>query len=167
MAFGDVLTPTLYVRIAPDAVLIRCSNSDVVWSDEALLALSTGPKPRVLAVGAMARLVVAQTPGASLCEPFGHPRCLISDYTAAEAFLKHALHSYLKRTRRWFTPSPYLLLHPCPSPAQAVGALTGVEHRALRELGQCCGARSVDLITSAAVSEVQIQALLQRGSCRG
>lgn len=169
MAFRNLLAPTLYLRIAPDSVLIRSSNSDAVWSDEAVLALRAGPSTSVLAAGAAARLAVAQTPGAILCKPFGHPRCLISDYTAAEAFLKHALLSYLKlrRVNRWLMPSPHMLLHPCSSPAQAVGDLTGVEHRALRELGQRCGARNVELMASAALSEEQIQTLMQRGPVRG
>lgn len=160
MAFGDRWVPALYVRIAPDAVEIRSSNSALVWSDEAIIALVASPKIQILALGATARLAVTQTAGAFLCEPFVHPRCLISDYLVAEVFLKYAIRSYRKRTQRWFSPSAHLLLHPCPSPAQAVGRMTQVEQRAWRELGEHCGARKVDLIDPLA-GEEDIQKLLR------
>ncbi len=154
------LSPSLYLRITPSDVHIRSHKDGTLWHDDAVVAIgSPGPKARLIAIGAAARLAAAQTPGAELHGVFDHPRCLLSDYTLAEAFLKQALYEAMKN--RWFSPSPNLLLHACPSPEQLQGGMTGVELRALRELGMRCGAKCVELVQPIALSEAQIAELLR------
>ena len=135
MKLLSALVPNLYVQIAPAHVEIRSDKSAHIWHDEALMALSPGPKNRVLAIGAAARIAVAQTPGAQLVQPFAHPRCLVSDYLLAEVFLKTAIRSLWPN--RWLFAAPRVVIHPRPSAEQSVGGLTFAENETLRALAGC------------------------------
>ena len=109
------LSPSLYIRITPSDVHIRSHKDGTLWHDDAVVAIgSPGPKARLIAIGAAARLAAAQTPGAELHGVFDHPRCLLSDYTLAEAFLKQALYEAMKT--HWFSPSPKPALARLPFP---------------------------------------------------
>ena len=85
--------------------LTNLSNQQA-WENDPLVALddSVKGKPIIVAIGAMAKgktnLVV---------NPFGHPRVFISDFTAAEALLKHALRELMPR--HFLKVSPKLILH--------------------------------------------------------
>lgn len=159
MALLDRFVPKLYLRLAPDSVEVRSSQSDMVWREEALVAIGPNPKKPVLAMGTAARQAAANTPGAHVHAPFSHPRCLISDYLTAEHFIQYAVRSTIKHA--WLSPAPVLYIHPVPSAAQAVGGLTQIEHRALSDLGQRTGARSTHLVRLGSLTESQIQALLR------
>ena len=88
MEFFNRWSPKFFIRISPDTVEVHRNKSSVVWRDDAVIALSDGPKTKVLGIGAAARMAVSQNSGATLHWPFRHPRCLISDWLFAEVLLK-------------------------------------------------------------------------------
>lgn len=158
--------PTLYARITPDRLTLRSSKTKAVWDDEAMVAITAKDKPKVIAIGTAARMAVAQSPGITLHHPFGHPRCLVSDFMTASALLKQAMREFVPHGL--FSPAPRLIVHPCPSVAQSTGRMTAIEVRALRDLGLSSGASSVYLLHSpdlapVAPSEEEILSLLQLG----
>jgi rod shape-determining protein MreB and related proteins len=119
-----------YVRFGPKRLSVRDAKGSGRFDDEPIMALSEEERPTVLAIGTAAR-------GASsrLINPFDHPRVVIGDFTIAQLILQHAFRVVSGSTP--FRPSPIAVLHPVEKLA---GGLTGIEMRALRELGEGAGA---------------------------
>src|SRR4051812_24484747 len=86
-AWFDRFIPVLYVQISPELLCIRNVRTGQSICEVPELALSEGPKPQVLGIGAQARLA-AQGRAAKVVNPFAHPRSLISDFTVSELLLK-------------------------------------------------------------------------------
>jgi len=130
----------MYVQISPELLCIRNVKTGQSICEVPELALSEGPKPQVLGVGAQARLA-AQGRAAKVVNPFAHPRSLISDFTASELLLK----SFVRRMagkRGISMAAPLIVMHPLGDPQ---GGFTQVENRAFRELGLGAGASDVIL----------------------
>jgi rod shape-determining protein MreB and related proteins len=88
--FLKYLAPLLYVQISPERLTIRNPKTGASWSEVPEIALSTGRTPKILAIGAEARLHSA-TEGVQISNPFGHPRTLLGDFTLGEQLLKLAV----------------------------------------------------------------------------
>lgn len=158
MEFFNRWSPKFFIRISPDTVEVHRNKSSVVWRDDAVIALSDGPKNKVLGIGAAARMAVSQNSGATLYWPFRHPRCLISDWLIAEVLLKSVLKEQIGKS--WFALAPEITVHLCPAETQSIGGLTTVEYRAWSEALQHCGAKSVEFLRPMDFSDAQIQLLL-------
>jgi rod shape-determining protein MreB len=93
----------------------------------------------ILNIGSKAKLDVALK-GVTLKNGFNHPRIIIGDFSLAEKtliyFLKKILHNKIIR------PSPVMVIH---IKDKLEGGLSGIEERALMELGTGAGAREVHI----------------------
>ena len=151
--------PRFFIRISPDTVEIHRRNRDVIWREEAVIALDPKDKNKVLGIGAAARLAVTYNSDDVLHWPFQHPRCLLSDWTSAQVYLQQALRAQHKY--RWLTTAPDVVVHPHPSEAQAIGGLTPVEYTAWRDVFQRSGAKTVYFLRPMTLTDAQVQLLLQ------
>jgi actin-like ATPase involved in cell morphogenesis len=84
---------------------------------------------RLLEEGARPQTVMAE-------EPFSTERLLVGQFSVAERILKKAIKELY--SRRWFAPSPVVIIQPMEKIA---GGLSEIEERALRELAVAAGAR--------------------------
>ncbi len=132
----DALFPitTIYIQLSPQRLTVRNVKSGESWSEVPEVAISTAKPARILDIGASARL----QSGATIVNPFAHPRSLVSDFNVAEQLLKVLLRRLLKRS--FFAPSPKLVMHPLGEPE---GGFTQVEIRAFHEMALGAGAFSV------------------------
>ena len=150
----SLLTPPLvYVLLSARQIRLRAPHDDRTLAEPPLIALTRDAKPRIVAVGAQARLAAAQDAGVRLCRPLEHPRTQIADFVLAEQLLKQMLRQVLKR--RWWSPSPVLAMHALDHPE---GGLSQIEERALRELGHAAGASAVHVVQGAELSDEQLLA---------
>lgn len=128
------IRPKVYVRLTPSWLWVRDIAASKTVCGVPLLAIESGGRKKLLAVGEEVAALMHET-GVSVLNPFTHPRTLISDMTAAEAvlngFVKKLLADVPKLRQR-----PLLILHPCIEPE---GGFTQVEVRALLELARSTG----------------------------
>ena len=129
--------PLLYLQITPELLTVRNVKTGTKIAEIPELAISTGPKPRILAVGPQARLAAASEP-ATVLNPFAHPRTLVSDFTAAQQLLKYQLRRVFQSSI--WRPAPCVVLHPM---GRDEGGYTQVERRAFREMALGAGASQV------------------------
>ena len=131
------LMPTVYVQVSPERLTVRNARTGEAISEVPEVAISDGPKPRIVGVGTEARLHKS-APSVKIINPFAHPRSLVSDFTVAEQLLK----AFLRRLqgRSIFALSPKLVMHPLGYPA---GGYTQVEIRAFHEMALGAGASRV------------------------
>lgn len=128
--------PIVYVRVSPERLVVTNVRSGESLSEVPELAIARNPE-RILAVGSAARAAAAQS-DVVVVNPFAHPRSLVSDFTSAEQLLK----LFVRRLygKRWFSPSPRIVLHPLGEPD---GGFTQVECRAFREMALGAGGAQV------------------------
>lgn len=124
----------LYVQVSPETLTIRNPKTGDSISEPAELAITSGPKPKMVAAGAAAR-TAALDPTITLVRPFAHPRSLMSDFTAAHQLLKDFFRRMPKQSI--FQASPMVVIHLQGEPA---GGFTQLEFRAFRELVLGAGA---------------------------
>jgi len=131
------LMPTVYVQVSPERLTVRNARTGEAISEVPEVAISDGPKPRIVGVGTEARLHKS-APSVKIINPFAHPRSLVSDFTVAEQLLK----AFLRRLqgRSIFALSPKVVMHPLGDPA---GGYTQVEIRAFQEMAMGAGASRV------------------------
>jgi rod shape-determining protein MreB len=129
------LDEKLYVRIHPDSLTVRDARSGAFVKEPPLVAISTGEKPEVIAVGREAEFLRGQ-PTVDVVNPFRHPRTPLSDFTVAEVLIKSLVRKL--RGRKMLMPSPTIVMHLA---VHLEGDITQIEVRALRELGIGAGAR--------------------------
>lgn len=144
------LKPRIYVRISPERLVVRNAKSGQEISDVPEVALSGPPKPRILGVGAQARVSAAGT-DAQIVNPFAHPRSLVSDFTVAEQLLK----AFLRRLQghSLLAVAPVVVMHPLGIPA---GGFTQVENRAFREMALGAGAADVVVWTGRTLTDQEL-----------
>lgn len=130
----SVLGTAFYVQVAPDRLMVRNTKSGMTFSEPPEVAMVRGPKIRVLGIGTGAR-PHASEPGVELVNPFGHPRSLVSDFTAGEQLLKAAIARVVGNFV--IAMAPRVVMHPLGDPA---GGFTQVEIRALYEMAIGAGA---------------------------
>jgi rod shape-determining protein MreB len=144
------LTPLLYIQLSPERLTVRNPKTGACWSEVPEVAISKTGVPKILKIGAQARLHDA-TEGVQIVNPFGHPRTLVGDFTVGEQLLRLAVaHIY---PRRWWLPAPRVVLHPLGDP---LGGFTQIELRALREMGLGAGAMDIVLWRGAALTDAEL-----------
>ena len=150
----SALLPLVYIQITPELLTVRNVKTGNTVAEIPELAISTGPKVRILAVGPQARLAAASEP-ATVVNPFAHPRTLVSDFTAAEQLLKYQLRRVLKPSI--WRPAPCVVMHPI---GRSEGGYTQVERRAFREMALGAGASQVFLWIGRSLTDAEL--LLRR-----
>ncbi|HEY1131104.1 MAG TPA: rod shape-determining protein [Roseateles sp.] len=144
------LSPIIYVQISPERLTLKNLKTGESISEVPELAISSPPRPKILAVGPQARAAAASH-AADVVNPFAHPRSLVSDFTVAEQLLKHQMRRVLGRSLLTF--APYVVLHPLGAPA---GGFTQVERRAFREMALGAGASQVRVWTGRPLTEEEL-----------
>lgn len=148
----DLFKTILYVQLSPERITLKNARTGEVISEVPELAISQGPRKRILAVGAQARAAAAQG-AAIVVNPFAHPRTLASDFTCAEELLKQLVRRILGRS--WLPRSLVIVIHPLGDPA---GGYTQVELRAFHEMAVGAGAREVVAYTGRALTDEEFAA---------
>lgn len=144
------LIPTVYVQISPDRLTVRNTKTGETISEVPEVAMSHGPKTNILGVGNEARSRQSAST-VKIVNPFGHPRSLVSDFTAGEAILK----AFLRRLQgsSIFAVSPKVVMHPMGEPA---GGFTQIEIRALHEMAMGAGASKAVVWQGRALSDQEL-----------
>ncbi len=146
--------PLVYIQITPELLTVRNVKTGTTIAELPEMAISTGSKPRILAVGPQARLAAASEP-ASVLNPFAHPRTLVSDFTAAQELIKYQLRRV--QTTAFWRPAPCVVLHPM---GRDEGGYTQVERRAFREMALGAGASQMFLWIGRPLTDAEL--LLRR-----
>lgn len=146
----DILKPPLYIRLSPFRLTVRNVKTGEFISEVPEIAISRGPKPKVLGAGDEAAPYKSSS-SAQVLNPFSHPRTLVSDFTAGEQVLK----AFMKKLQKShaFAASPRVLFHPQGDPA---GGFTQVEIRALYEMARGAGAVAVTLWQGQDLTDEQV-----------
>ena len=133
----DLFKPPLYIRLSPFRLTVRNVKTGEFISEVPEVAISRGPKEKILGVGDEAALHKSSK-SAHVVNPFAHPRSMMSDFTAGQAVVKALVRKLLKSGL--FAPAPRMVFHPQGDPA---GGFTQVEIRAFREMALGAGASEV------------------------
>lgn len=144
------LVPVLYIQVAPDRITIRNPKTGATMSEVPEVAISAGPKEKVLAVGTQAKAMAASQ-GARLVNPFAHPRSMVSDFTVAEQLLRHCVNQ--AHGRSLLAISPLIVIHPLGQPE---GGFTQVERRAFKEMAHAAGASQVVVWTGRPLTDQEV-----------
>lgn len=145
------LMPTVYVQLSPQRLTIRNVKTGASVSEIPEIAIARDPKPRILGVGAEARLQRASG-SVEITNPFAHPRSLVSDFTSGEQVLKALLRRVLGNSL--FAVSPKIVMHPMGDLPE--GGFTQVEIRALQEMALGAGAAKVTVWQGRALSDQEL-----------
>lgn len=146
----DFLKPPLYIRLSPHRLTVRNVKTGAFVSEVPEIAITRGPKPRILGVGDEATLHRSNKI-AQVINPFAHPRSLISDFTCAEQLLKAFLRKVSAKSL--LAASPRVVFHPLGDPA---GGFTQVEIRAFHEMALGAGASEVMLWQGPDLTDAQV-----------
>jgi rod shape-determining protein MreB and related proteins len=144
--------PLLYVRVSPERLVVTDVKSASSVSEVPELAIGRNPE-RVLGAGSVARSAAAQVGGATVVNPFAHPRSLVSDFTTAQELLKQFIRRVFRKS--WFSVSPRIVIHPLGDPE---GGFTQVERRAFREMALGAGAAEVIVWTGRELTNQEVLA---------
>ncbi|MFM9879283.1 MAG: rod shape-determining protein [Burkholderiaceae bacterium] len=131
------LSNVLYVQLSPERLTVRNAKTGEAVSEVPEIAISDGPRGKLIAVGAEARALHSGQP-VNIVNPFAHPRTLVSDFTLGQQVLK----AFLQRIggQSIFTLAPEIVMHPQGNTA---GGLTQIEIRTLHEMALGAGASQV------------------------
>jgi len=146
----DLFQTPLYIRLSPFRLTVRNVKTGAFVSEVPEIAISRGPKPKVLGAGDEAALYKSSK-SAQVLNPFSHPRSLMSDFTAGEQVLK----AFVKKLPKGnaFAASPRVLFHLQGDPA---GGFTQVEIRAFREMALGAGASEVTIWQGQDLTDEQV-----------
>ena len=146
----DLFQTPLYIRLSPFRLTVRNVKTGASVSEVPEIALSRGPKPKVLGAGDEAAPYKSSS-SALVSNPFSHPRTLVSDFTAGEQVLK----AFVKKLPKGnaFAASPRVLFHLQGDPA---GGFTQVEIRAFREMALGAGASEVTIWQGQDLTDEQV-----------
>ena len=137
----------LYVRITRQRLLVVDVSTGKSYDDEPLMAVSTGAKKVILAIGVSARSV-----DGTKTNPFSHPRVLAHDFQALEKIFMHAFMEVLKTRRLRLTPIVVLQID-----ERLDGGLTLIESRALKEAAFNAGAYEVYIHGGSPLTNQQVK----------
>lgn len=142
--------PPLYIRLSPYRLTVRNAKTGEFISEPPDIAISRGPKEKILGVGDDAALYKSSK-SALVINPFSHPRSMMSDFTAGQAVVK----AFVRKLRKshLFSPAPRVVFHPLGEPA---GGFTQVEIRAFREMALGAGASEVIVWQGQDLSDEQV-----------
>jgi len=124
-------TPVIYLRLQPERIRMRYLPNGTEIDSPPLMAIDQrSEKPVILAVGDEAGKIDTSIASVTVVNPFAHPRMLISDFTLADALLRHFFRR-ISRDRSFWRLTPRIVMHPDFTPE---GGFTQVELRTMREL---------------------------------
>lgn len=146
----DAFKPPLYIRLSPVRLTVRNVKTGAFVSEVPEIAISRGPRPKLLGAGNDAALYKSSK-SAQVTNPFSHPRSLMSDFTLGEQVLK----AFVKKLPKShvFAPAPRVLFHLQGDPA---GGFTQVEVRAFREMALGAGASDVTIWQGQDLADEQV-----------
>jgi rod shape-determining protein MreB and related proteins len=128
------LRPAVYISVHPEELRMRHVQSGRCITERPVVARNT--KGKFIAAGKEAELLAKQSESTTLCNPFRHPRMVISDFEQAEYLFK----TVARRLFRYqlLLSAPRALLHLRVDP---VGGFTQIEVRAIAELALAIGVK--------------------------
>jgi rod shape-determining protein MreB len=137
------------VRLSRSRLQVVNVSDGAKWEGAATISVDENASGKLIvtAVGAS-----AQSARGRKIYPFQHPRVLVSDYTAGEKVLQHAIREVLKR--KWFAPAPVVVIQVTE---HLEGGVSDIEWRALIEMAQGAGARQVYPVKSGVLSDSEIK----------
>lgn len=143
-------TNILYVQLSPERLTVRNPKTGQAISEAPEVAISDGPKKRIIAVGSNAR-AAQSSQSVKVVNPFIHPRSLVSDFTVAEQLIK----AFIKRlgNQSIFALAPEIVMHPQGKPS---GGFTQIEIRAIYEMALGAGARKVKVWQGRALTDQEL-----------
>lgn len=146
----EFIKPPLYIRLSPYRLTVRNVKSGEFLSEPPEIALSRGPKPKVLGVGDDAALHKSSK-SAQVINPFTHPRSMVSDFTNGQQVIK----AFVQKLQKVHPLSlaPRVVFHPQGDPA---GGFTQVEIRAFHELALGSGASQVTIWQGQDLTDEQV-----------
>jgi rod shape-determining protein MreB len=146
----DLFKPPVYIRLSPFRLTVRNVKTGEFISEVPEIAISRGPKPKVLGAGDEAASHKSSS-SAQVINPFGHPRTLVSDFTAGQQVLK----AFVKKLPKShaLAAAPRVVFHPQGEPA---GGFTQIEIRALHEMALGAGASEVTIWQGQDLTDEQV-----------
>ena len=146
----DLFKPPLYIRLSPLRLTVRNVKTGEFISEVPEIAISRGPKPKVLGAGDEAA-PYKSSKSAEVLNPFSHPRSLVSDFTRGQQLLK----AFVKKLPKTyvFAALPRMVVHPQGEPA---GGFTQIEIRALHEMALGAGASEVTIWQGQDLTDEQV-----------
>jgi len=146
----ELFKSPLYIRLSPFRLTVRNVKTGAFVSGVPEIAVSRGPKPKVLGIGDEAALHKSNE-SAQVLNPFSHPRSLVSDFTLGQ----QVLNAFLKKLpqSRGLAASPRVIFHPQGDPA---GGFTQIEIRALHEMALGAGASEVTIWQGPDLTDEQV-----------
>ena len=146
----DLFKPPLYIRLSPFRLTVRNVKTGEFISEVPEIAISRGPKPKVLGAGDEAA-PHKSSKSAQVLNPFSHPRSLVSDFTVGQQVLKAFVKKLAKSHA--LAAAPRVMFHPQGDPA---GGFTQIEIRALHEMALGAGASEVTLWQGQDLTDEQV-----------
>lgn len=144
--------PVIYLQISPERISAKNLKSGAVIEDIPHIAISAGPKPRILAIGAQAR-AAASTEPATVENPFANLGKRVPDTTLARPLIVHFLN--LAQGGGFLFLRPKVVIHPLGSPS---GGFSHAELSAFRELALEAGAAEVHVHTGEVLTDQEVLA---------
>ncbi|WP_411882211.1 rod shape-determining protein MreB [Polaromonas sp. YR568] len=146
----NLFKPPLYIRLSPVRLTVRNAKTGAYVSEVPEIAISRGPKPKVLGAGDEATLYKSSK-SALVTNPFSHPRSLMSDFALGQQVLKAFVKKLPKG--RALAVAPRVLFHLQGDPA---GGFTQVEVRAFHEMALGAGASEVTIWQGQDLTDEQV-----------
>lgn len=146
----DLFQPPLYIRLSPFRLTVRNVKTGALVSEVPEIALSRGPKPKLLGAGDEAALYKSSK-SAQVLNPFSHPRTLVSDFTLGQQLIKAFIKKLPKGSA--LAAAPRVVFHPQGDPA---GGFTQIEIRALHEMALGAGASEVTIWQGQDLTDEQV-----------
>lgn len=128
-------------------------NTDTGDSFECAAKISVDESDVVVSVGDPIAAGAVRT-----IEPFKHSRVVLHDYASAEKIFLHAVREVAGR--RFFSPSPVMIVHP---DMNLDDGLTQIEARALREIADGSGARKVIIHEGQQLTDQEAKSIANQG----
>ncbi|SDM41921.1 rod shape-determining protein [Polaromonas sp. JS666] len=146
----DLFQTPLYIRLSPSRLTVRNVKTGAFVSEVPEIAISRGPKPKVLGAGDEAAPYKSSS-SALVSNPFSHPRTLVSDFTLGQQLLK----AFIKKLPKshLLAAAPRMVFHPQGDPA---GGFTQIEIRALHEMALGAGASEVTIWQGQDLTDEQV-----------
>jgi rod shape-determining protein MreB len=134
--FRDIFTESIGIDLGTVNTLVAVKGSGIVLREPSAVALSTGRKREVLAVGSDAVLMLGRAPGSVYVE---HPLKdgVVADYYLAESMLRHFIDKSLGRRLPGVSVRAVICVPGC---------ITDVERRAVETAAKGAGAREAYLM---------------------
>ena len=141
---------TVYIQVSPDRVTVRNITTGESISERPTVEIRPGQRSQLLAHGDKAGTYVTRI-GVQLDNPFGHPRSIVSDFTAGERLIGSLIKRVVKRA--YFSTSLLVVMHPLGDPE---GGFTQIERRALQEMALGAGASEAHVWIGRALTDHEI-----------